>query len=71
MTEQKLKAVIAIMATTTLVFILLAMVFVMLYGFFDDRIDNENIGAIMAPAFQTIIGGFIGLVTGIKIGSNG
>jgi len=22
------------------------------------------------PAFQTIVGGFIGLITGIKIGSN-
>jgi hypothetical protein len=45
------------------------MVGVMLIGFFDARVDNNKIFEIVGPAFQTIVGGFIGLITGIKIGS--
>jgi hypothetical protein len=46
------------------------MVFVFLMGFFNEGIDNEQLFAIVGPAFQTIVGGFIGLITGIKIGLN-
>ena len=54
----------------TLAIILLSMVFVMLIGFFDTRVDNTKIFEIIGPAFQTIVGGFIGLITGIKIGTD-
>jgi hypothetical protein len=46
------------------------MVAVMLIGFFTEKVDNAKIFEIVGPAFQTIVGGFIGLITGIKIGSN-
>ena len=39
-------------------------------GLFDARVDNAKVLDIIAPAFQTIVGGFIGLVTGIKIGTD-
>ena len=64
-----MKDLITLIATTTLSIILLAMVAVLLAGLFDNRIDNAKVLDIIAPAFQTIVGGFIGLVTGIKIGS--
>ena len=57
-------------ATYTLAFILLSMVGTMLYGLFDVKVDNTKVFEIVGPAFQTIVGGFIGLITGIKIGSD-
>ena len=61
---------VTLTACYTLAIILLSMVFVMLIGFFDTRVDNTKIFEIIGPAFQTIVGGFIGLITGIKIGSD-
>jgi hypothetical protein len=31
-------------------------------------VDDKIVFDIIGPAFQTIVGGFIGLITGIKIG---
>jgi hypothetical protein len=61
---------VTLTACYTLTFILMAMVLVMLIGLFHDRVDNTKVFEIVGPAFQTIVGGFIGLITGIKIGSN-
>jgi hypothetical protein len=46
------------------------MVFVMLIGLFRAEVDNTKIFEAITPAFQTIVGGFIGLITGIKIGED-
>ena len=66
---QDLSKRVTLTACYTLAIILLSMVGVMLVGFFDQRVDNSKIFEIVGPAFQTIVGGFIGLITGIKIGS--
>ena len=66
---QELSKRVTLTACYTLAVILLSMVGVMLVGFFDQRVDNNKIFEIVGPAFQTIVGGFIGLITGIKIGS--
>lgn len=66
---QDLSKRVTLTACYTLAVILLSMVGVMLIGFFDQRVDNNKIFEIVGPAFQTIVGGFIGLITGIKIGS--
>ncbi len=55
-------------ATVLLAAILMAMVGVMLIGLFHDRVNNDKVFEMLSPAFQTIVGGFIGLITGIKIG---
>jgi hypothetical protein len=47
------------------------MVMVFMFGFFDVLVDNDKLFGIVGPAFQTIVGGFLGLITGIKIGENG
>jgi hypothetical protein len=52
----------------SLAIILMSMVMVMLVGLFHDKVDNNKVFEILSPAFQTIVGGFIGLITGIKIG---
>ena len=68
MTKEKLSTFVTMIATITLSIILLSMVFVMLVGLFYDNIDNAKIFEAIITAFQTIVGGFIGLITGIKIG---
>lgn len=55
-------------ATISLAVILLSMVLVMLIGLFHDKVNNDKVFEMLSPAFQTIVGGFIGLITGIKIG---
>ena len=50
--------------------IVIGMVGALIIGLFDPSINNDKIFEIIAPAFQTVIGGFIGLITGIKIGSD-
>ena len=70
MNSEQLAQRVTLVATYTLTFILMAMVLVMLIGLFHDKVDNAKVFEIVGPAFQTIVGGFIGLITGIKIGSN-
>jgi len=31
-------------------------------------VDDKVVFDVIGPAFQTIVGGFIGLITGIKVG---
>jgi hypothetical protein len=68
MNKENLSYYVTMIATVTLSTILLSMVFVMLVGLFHSSIDNTKIFEAITPAFQTIVGGFIGLITGIKIG---
>jgi hypothetical protein len=71
MNKERLSAVVTLVASVTLSVTVLAMVIVFMIGFFNPQIDNSKLFEIVGPAFQTIVGGFIGLITGIKIGSEG
>jgi hypothetical protein len=70
MNKDRLTAYVTLMATITLTVILLSMVVVLLLGLFNERIDNTEIFKAITPAFQMIVGAFVGLVAGIKIGQN-
>ena len=59
---------VTVCVTITLCIVIVGMVGALLFGLFDKNIDNSKIFEAITPAFQTIIGGFIGLITGIKIG---
>jgi hypothetical protein len=69
-TKERLSSWVTLIASVTLAATVMAMVSVFVLGFFDEKVDNNKLFEIVGPAFQTIIGGFIGLITGIKIGSN-
>jgi hypothetical protein len=69
MKRDELSAYITLIATLTLTIILLSMVGALLVGLYNPAVDNTKIFEAITPAFQTIVGGFIGLITGIKIGS--
>ena len=61
---------VTVTVTLTLCVVVVAMVATMMAGMFDSDVSNDKIFEAITPAFQTIIGGFIGLITGIKIGQD-
>ena len=61
---------VTVCVTVTLCIVVIGMVVTMSAGMFDKDISNDKIFGAITPAFQTIIGGFIGLITGIKIGQD-
>lgn len=44
--------------------IMVAVVIVLLAGLFNPGVDNKAIFAIIGPAFQTVVGAFVGLLSG-------
>ena len=63
----KLTSVVTIMVTFTLCIVVIAMVGTLMFALFNQQVDNTEIFKLINPAFQTIIGGFIGLLAGIKL----
>jgi hypothetical protein len=68
--NKKLASWVTVAVTITLCIVVIGMVFTMAAGMFDDNVSNDKIFEAITPAFQTIIGGFIGLITGIKLGQD-
>ena len=66
----KLKDFCVITATGSLVLVVVAMVAMFVIALLDTSVDDKIVFDIVGPAFQTIVGGFIGLITGIKVGEN-
>ena len=65
--ENKLSAWVTLAVTVTLCVVVVGMVGTLLAAILDPSIPNDPILAIIAPAFNMIIGGFIGLITGIHM----
>lgn len=61
---------ILLIATYSLVAVVVAMLGMFVWAIVDPKVDDNIVFQIIGPAFQTIVGGFIGLITGIKIGSD-
>lgn len=55
-------------ATASLVLVVVSMVVMFVIALLDTTVDDKIVFDIVGPAFQTIVGGFIGLITGIKVG---
>ena len=66
---EKLTFWVTLMVTVTLCLVVNAMVGVFLYSLFlpNSVVDNKDIFPIIGPSFQTIIGGFIGLLAGVNL----
>jgi hypothetical protein len=43
---------------------------VVLVGLFDERVDNAEVFKLINPAFNMIVGAFVGTIAGIKIGKD-
>ena len=69
-TKDSVPGFVTVCVTLTLCVVVVGMVGTMAAGMFDKDVSNDKIFEAITPAFQTIIGGFIGLITGIKIGQD-
>ncbi len=47
---------------SVLAMVMLSVIAVLLIGLFDTRVDNDKVFAILGPAFQTIVGCFVGVL---------
>ena len=63
----KLKELVVVTSALSLVAVVLVMMVMFIVALLDPAVDDTAIFAIIGPAFQTIVGGFIGLITGINI----
>ena len=66
----KLKDTVVITSALSLVAVVIVMMFMFIIALLDPAVDDGKIFEIIGPAFQTIVGGFIGLITGINIKGN-
>lgn len=58
---------ILVVAVWTLAIQCIAVVSVFLYALFNNSVNNDQIFDIIGPAFNTIIGAFVGLIGGISL----
>ena len=65
--KARLTFYVTLMVSATLCIVITAMVAVLLMGLFSNNVDNTKIFELISPAFQTIVGGFIGLLAGVKL----
>jgi len=65
--KAKLTFYVTLMVSMTLCLVVVAMVMTLMMGLFDQRVDNIEIFKLISPAFQTVVGGFIGLLAGVKL----
>jgi len=63
----RLTFAVTLMVSATLCIAVLFMVVALVTGLWFREIDNAEIFKLISPAFQTIIGGFIGLLAGVKL----
>jgi undecaprenyl pyrophosphate phosphatase UppP len=63
----KLTFTVTLMVSATLCLSVLAMMTAFVLGLWAKEVDNAEIFKLLSPAFQTIIGGFIGLLAGVKL----
>jgi hypothetical protein len=63
----KLTFAVTLMVSATLCLSVLAMMSAFVLGLWAKEVDNAEIFKLLSPAFQTIIGGFIGLLAGVKL----
>jgi len=70
MNKEKLTFVVTTSVAVTLCIVILVMVTTLMVGLFYKEVDNAEIFKLISPAFQTIIGGFIGLLAGVKLKSD-
>jgi len=68
--KDKLVSIVTYMVTATLCLVVVALIGALIHGLFVKEVDNTKIFEIIGPAFQTIIGGLIGWLSGLKVGSH-
>jgi uncharacterized membrane protein len=68
--NDKLNTIILMIVMGTLSLTMTAVILVFLAGLFDSKVNNEEIFKILGPAFQTIVGAFVGVLGGRAMKQN-
>ena len=55
----------------TLAMLMVAVVGALMFGLFNDSVDNDKIFELVGPAFNTIVGAFVGLLGGLSLNNVG
>ncbi len=55
----------------TLAAVMVSVIAILLIGLFDNRIDNDKIFSVLGPAFQTIVGCFVGVLGSRALNTSG
>ena len=63
----RLTFAVTLMVSATLCIAVLVMIIALVVGLWFENIDTAEVFKLISPAFQTIIGGFIGLLAGVKL----
>ena len=63
-----IKEVVILISAISLMGVVACMIWMFLLAIYESTVDDKIVFDIIGPAFQTIVGGFIGLITGIHIG---
>jgi hypothetical protein len=57
-------------AVLTLAMVMVAVVGALMFALFHKDVDNSEIFALIGPAFNTIVGAFVGLLGGLSLNAN-
>lgn len=68
--NEKLNTIILMVVICTLSLTMTSVIFVFLAGLFDSKVNNDEIFKILGPAFQTIVGAFVGVLGGRAMRQN-
>jgi undecaprenyl pyrophosphate phosphatase UppP len=66
----KLTYIISLMVAATLCFSVAVIVIALVLGLWFENIDNAEIFKTISAPFNAIVGGFIGLLAGMKLSNN-
>ena len=66
----RLTYIISLMVAATLCFSVLVIVLALVTGLWFESIDNAEIFKTISAPFNAIVGGFIGLLAGMKLSNN-
>ncbi|NBR90678.1 MAG: hypothetical protein EBS68_12340, partial [Rhodobacteraceae bacterium] len=67
MNREKVVDFIYLVTISTLSVVILSVAVVMLAGLFNEKVDNAQIFEMLGPAFNTIVGAFVGLLGGLSL----
>ena len=68
--NERLNTIILLIVISTLSLTMASVIFVLLAGLFNNIVDNTEIFKILGPAFQTIVGAFVGVLGGRAMKQN-
>ena len=68
MDRDKVVSYIYITTILTLSIVIVSVAIVLLAGLFEENVNNDKIFEMLGPAFNTIVGAFVGLLGGLSLG---